>query len=157
MNMFAIVHDPESAFRAYGEISDLLELYHRRASNIRCKPLVGIWVDGPMPITAFLDAAALKGLGQITESISLGAVWTLCCLESKRVCRVSLVDALRQGASTANPPAGRFVPVFPSDLSHVTIDSELRELRRRLQAEVTAPLYQDRDTGRLVRAEDYAA
>lgn len=160
-SMFAVVHDPGSLWRACREISDFLALRHRRSGDPFCEPLMGVWIDPdttPQATARLHEEAppAFGRLGVMTQSISLGAIWTLCCQMGGPACRVSLIDGLIE-VSSSNLAAARFVPVFRSDLSSAQIDLEMRQLHQRAPDLVASPVYQDRDTGRIVLPADYAS
>lgn len=162
MSIFAVVHDLDDPSRAFGEISHYLALRHQRSSDVRCEPLIGIWIDSHLSpeLAARLHEeapVAATQLGQMTESVSLGAVWTLCSLAGEAAPRVPLIDALLEVSSSEDLAKVKFVPVFRIDCTRSDIDKEINRLQLRSPPSVASPVYQDTETGRLVLPEDFAS
>lgn len=157
MSMFAVVHRPAELTRACEEISEFLSFHRKKQPSARYDPLVGIWRDSTISeeVAANLDEEAptiAGGLGKIRESTSLGGVWTLCWLHSESVSRLSVGKALLQLSSskTEDVLEGKFTPVFPVDMSDSEIEYELYTLQCRLPSRVMPPLWQERQTGKIL-------
>lgn len=162
MSMFAVIHRPADLARACEDISAFLTFHHKKRAASRAEPLIGVWLDPGMPaeIVAELNEDAAKsaaGLGNIRESVSLGGVWTLCWLDSERVGRLPLLEALleRSTADSDNAAPRRFIPVFLDDLPVSEVQSEMQELRRHRPSCVMPSLWQEGETGRISLPSDY--
>lgn len=157
----AILHKPDEECRAFVEFSELLSLRYRRSPRTRCEPLIGIWVDPDLEpgqiAQSYGQAPAVSGaLGQISETITMGEVWTLFFFDGGAAARLPVVDALRRASKAAAPDAPSFIPVFRTDLARSEIEAELLHLGRS-PTRVARPVLQDAETGRLVLPDDYAA
>lgn len=165
MNLFALVRHTDDLDRARDEMSRFFSFRKERDSGCAFGPLLGIWIEPRMvqdiPAALLMRPSAGESQPvQVCESVGVSGVWALCRLETERVGRPLLLEALLRASSATDREvagrkvsAGRFIPVLQRSAEEGgSVQNETHVLSRRHAEEVGAPWYQDPLTGCLAPA-----
>lgn len=163
MNGFALVRGSTDLVRAREELGDFFAFRRRHEGQAQIpETLLGIWIEPGITVEALCvptsrgHSAAGRPV-QIRETAGLSGIWTMCWLGTpggeggNEVSRQDLLSALIEPTDSGQErmPPGRFIPVFPSDAAPSEVQTQMRSLLQLYPHHLMAPLYQDRDTGRL--------
>lgn len=163
MNGFALVRSTTDLVRAREGLGDFFAFRRWQEGQAQIPDaLLGIWIAPGIAVEALCiptsrgHSAAGRPV-QIRETAGLSGIWTICWLEipscddRDEVSRLDLLSALIEPTDYVQERISprRFIPVFPSDAALCEVQMQIRSLRQLYPHHLMAPLYQDRDTGRL--------